>query len=296
MTALVECVPNFSEGRDLSVMRAIAEAAVGTGVRVLDWSGDPDHHRMVLTFGGEPEAVLAAALRAAKAAVARIDLRTHRGVHPRIGAVDVVPFVPIAGVTMADCVALARRFGEQFSRETGAPVYLYGEAATRPERRVLRSLRRGGYEALVERIATAGWEPDFGATRCHTTAGATAVGARPPLIAYNVNLDSANLAIAQAIAHRIRERDGGLPGVQALGLMLQSRGIAQVSTNLLDYTRTPLSRLYETIHQEAALRGARPLESEIVGLAPLDALLEIAAGAIRLPGVVRERVLDLKLM
>jgi glutamate formiminotransferase len=277
MAGLVECVPNFSEGRRVNVVDALAGAVSGTpGVHLLDRTSDRDHNRSVLTFAGPAGHVAEAMEAAAGVALERIDLRVHEGQHPRIGAVDVVPFVPLEGSTMADCVALARGFGERAAERFGVPVYLYAEAATRPERRVLSDIRRPQFEGLAARIAGREFEPDFGPARLHPTGGAMVVGARPFLIAWNINLESTDLALAKRIASTIRERNGGLPRVQALGLFLEDLDCAQVSMNLLDHTVTPLWRAWEAVEQLAAQAGVALRESELIGLAPLAALTEVA--------------------
>jgi len=291
---LVECVPNFSEGRRLEVVRALEQAIASVeGVAVLDTHWDPDYHRCVITFAGEPQAVARAAFLGVAEAVRRIDLREHRGSHPRIGAADVVPLVPLRGITLAELVPIARALGERIWRELGVPVFLYGEAASSPERRELSFVRRGNFEGLPRAMQDnpSRW-PDFGPPRVHPTAGATAVGVRPPLIAYNVDLDTHDLEIARAVARRVRESGGGLPGVRAIGVKLAS-GHTQVSMNLLDYRTTPLHRVLERVKEEAERLGARVTGSEIVGLVPEEALCQCAEHYLGLrafgPGKVLER-------
>lgn len=277
MARLVECVPNFSEGRRSAVIDAIAKAVVSVpGVHLLDRSSDADHNRSVLTFAGEADPVSAAMESAVAVAVDRIDLAAHEGQHPRIGAVDVVPFVPIGDTSMEECIELAKRFGQRVADRFGIPVYLYARAASRAERTVLADIRRPQFEGLRDQIAQPGWEPDFGPARLHPRAGAMAVGARPFLIAYNIELDSSELELARRIAHRIRERSGGLPRVQALGLWLEERGRAQVSMNLLDFTVTPLWQVWEAVEGLAAAQGVAIRQSELVGLVPEAALLDVA--------------------
>jgi glutamate formiminotransferase len=274
---LIECVPNFSEGRRPEVLQALRDAVTGTpGVTLLDWTADPDHNRSVLTFAGPADAVVQAALAVSAVAIEHIDLRVHQGQHPRIGAIDVVPFVPLAGSDMAECVALARAFGQRLARDHDLPVYLYAEAATRPERRVLSDIRKPQFEGLDELIGTPAYDPDFGPARRHASAGATVVGARPFLIAYNINLESVDLALAKQIASTIRERNGGLPRVQALGLFLDDLGCAQVSMNLLDFTVTPIWRVWEEVERLAGDDGVALRESELIGLAPVAALTAVA--------------------
>ena len=277
MAKLVECVPNFSEGRRTEVVDELAAAVVQTpGVYLLDRTSDLDHNRSVLTFAGEPEPVAVAMESAVAVAIERIDMERHEGQHPRIGAVDVIPFVPLGDSTLDECVELARRFGARIASRFDLPVYLYGKAASRPERELLADLRRPQYEGLKELIGQRGREPDHGPSHLHPTAGAVAVGARPFLIAYNINLASTDLDLAKRIAHRIRERSGGLPRVQALGLFLEDLDLAQVSMNLLDFTVTPMWRAWETVRALAADEGVEIAESELIGLAPQAALLEVA--------------------
>jgi glutamate formiminotransferase len=274
MNKIVECIPNFSEGRDAAKVEAIAAAIRAVPqVVVLDRTMDGDHHRSVITFAGEPEGVLEAALRAAERAVALIDLNEHAGEHPRMGALDVLPFVPIKGVTMEECVEIARRAGERIARELGVPVYFYERAATRADRVDLADVRRGEFEGLREEIATNPERaPDFGEARLHPTAGAVAVGARPPLIAYNVNLHTEDLGVAKKIAQAVRGRDGGLRCVKALGFELRERRQVQVSMNLVNYEATPIFRAFEMVKREAERYGVRVAGSEVVGLVPQAAL------------------------
>lgn len=295
MDKIVECVPNFSEGRRQEVVAQIAGDIRAVGVMVLDQEMDADHNRSVITFAGEPAAVEEAAFRAVQTAGRLIDLDTHRGEHPRIGATDVVPFVPVRGVSMQDCVAMARRVGARVARELDIPVYLYERAATRPERRDLAYIRRGEYEGLKQSIASdPDRAPDFGPRRLGK-AGATVIGARPFLIAYNVNLATDNLSVAKAIASLIRERNGGLASVKAKGFMLHEKKIAQVSMNLTDFTVTGMLTAFETVKREAEKRGVQVLESELIGLVPLDALTQIAAQALQLPSLSSQQVIETKL-
>ena len=272
--ALVECVPNFSEGRRTEVVDRIVAAAAGTpGVHVLDRTSDASHNRSVITLVGAGADLVEAAVRMGRTAQQLIDLREHTGEHPRMGATDVVPFVPVSGVTMAQCVELARECGRRFGDELGIPVFLYESAATRPERRNLADVREGQFEGLRERIGTDPTRaPDFGPPHIHPTAGATAVGARKFLIAYNVNLASPDVKLAKRIAKSIREKDGGFKCVKAMGFHLADRDLAQVSMNMTDYETTSLLTVYERIEALAAEAGVKPLESELVGLAPAAAL------------------------
>ena len=290
---LIECVPNFSEGRRGDVLRALAASIRAvSGVRLLDVSRDEDHHRTVFTFVGGTGAVLEAAYQSAAVAVARIDLRVHRGVHPRIGAVDVIPFVPLAGAAMDTCVALARRLGQLLAADLGLPVYLYGEAAPRPPR-PLAAIRRGEFEGLRDAISGPAARPDFGPSRLHPSGGAVAVGARNILIAYNVDLQSTDLAAAQAIARAVRESSGGLPAVQAMGVLLPRRGLAQVSMNLLDYRRTSMLEAFRAVEAEAERRGIAVAASELVGCAPGGALPPDPLITLRLRSLRAGQVLDL---
>lgn len=277
MSRLVECVPNFSEGRRTEVVDELAAAVEATaGVRLLDRTSDADHNRSVLTFAGPAGPVTEAMEAAVRVAIERIDLERHEGQHPRIGAVDVIPFVPLGEMTMDECVELARTFGARIAERFGLPVYLYARAAQRPDRVVLADIRKPQFEGLKEQIGHAGREPDFGPARVHPSAGAVAVGARPFLIAYNINLESGDLDLAKRIAHRIRERSGGLPRVQALGLYLADLRCAQVSMNLLDFSITPMWRVWEQVRAAAAVEGVAIRESELIGLAPLAALTDVA--------------------
>ena len=297
MVEVVECVPNFSEGRRAEVVDAIVSAIAATpGVRVLDREMDPNHNRSVLTFVGTRAAVAEAAFRAARTAVALIDMNRHKGEHPRVGALDVLPFVPITGVTMVDCVVLARSVGKRIADELHVPVYLYEAAATRPERRALPDLRRGEYEGLKVAIETdPERKPDFGPAKLHPTAGACIVGARPVLIAWNVNLRSTDVQIAKRIAKAIRESDGGLPAVRAKGFELSDRGLVQVSMNMLDYRKTSLAQAFEAIRALAAKEGVEIAESEIIGLVPLDAIIEGATQYFKLARFHREQILEARL-
>lgn len=295
MKAVVECVPNFSEGRRVEVIDAIVNAMLAPGVLLLDREMDANHNRAVVTIAGEPEPVAEAAFRGAAEAAKRIDLETHRGEHPRMGATDVIPFVPIRNMTMDECIRLARQVGERIGHELGIPVYLYERAATRPERRDLAYVRRGEYEAIRDEIATnPEREPDFG-PRSLGQAGAVAVGARPFLIAYNVNLDTNDLQVAKDIAKVTRERGGGLPSVKALGFALEDKGIVQVSMNLTDFNVTGMVRAFQHVRVEAEKRGVRVAGSELVGLVPLEALAQIAREALLLEGFNSQQVIELKL-
>lgn len=291
---LIECVPNFSEGRRPEVIEQIV-GAIGAvpEVLVLDVESDADHHRSVVTFAGPPEAMVAGAFAGIQAAQRLIDLDQHQGAHPRLGATDVVPFIPIRDATLADCVALARQLGQRVGDELGIPVYLYEEAATRPERRNLADVRRGEYEALKQSLGhDPARAPDFGPATL-TPAGATVIGARAPLIAYNVYLSTGDVEVAKKIAKAIRHSSGGLRYVKALGLLVEGR--AQVSINMTDFRATPLHRAFDLIRAEAARYGVLPTESEIVGLVPEDALLDVAEHYLQLNRFKRSQVLERRL-
>ncbi len=296
MRQIVECVPNFSEGRRAEVVEEIAAAIRSVaGARVLDVEMDADHNRSVITFVGAPHVVEEAAFRATARAAELIDMTKQQGEHPRMGATDVLPFVPLAGVTMEDCVAIARRVGERIGRELGIPVYLYEEAATRESRRNLADVRRGEYEGIKAEIETNPERaPDFGPARMGT-AGATAVGARWPLIAYNVNLGTDDLSIAKAIARAVRHSNGGLRYVKALGLELKDRGIVQVSMNLVRYDRSPVYRVFEMIKREAERYGVPVIGSEVIGLIPLPALVDVANFYLQLENFSLSQVLEARL-
>jgi glutamate formiminotransferase len=269
---ILECVPNVSEGRDRRLIDRLADSVRSvSGVSLADIHVDPDHHRSVFTFLGTPPAVEAAALALAESVLAGIDMSRHRGVHPRIGALDVLPFIPLRGLTMADAVAVARRVGRLLAERFDLPVYFYGEAASVEERRRLADIRRGEYEGLELKLADPSWAPDCGPASFNSKSGATAVGARRILVAFNVWLDSDDLEIVRAIARIIRESSGGAPGLQAMGIRLAGRGIVQVSMNLLDYRRTSLPRAFDLVQSEAAGRGVSIKQSELVGLAPQEA-------------------------
>jgi len=290
---LIESVPNVSEGRNKEAIAAIAEAIRQVDrARLLDVDPDPDHNRTVYTLVGEPEGVLAAILAMFEVAISRIDLRTHRGQHPRMGAVDVVPLVPVQGVTMEDCVELSRRLGAEIWNRFRVPVYLYEESATRPERRDLAQIRKGEFEGFPEKIKDPEWAPDFGEPEVHPTAGVTAVGAREFLIAFNVNLGTSDLKVAKAIARAVRGSSGGLRYVKALGFELGGRGIVQVSMNLTNYKKTPIPRVLELVRREAARYGVPVVGTEIVGMVPQAALDQVVEYYLSLERFSPEMVLE----
>lgn len=291
---LVQCAPNFSEGRDPEVMGALAAAVTSTpGVALVDRTADRDHHRMVLTYLGPPEAVAEASLAVARVAVERIDLTQHVGVHPRMGALDVLPFIPVGTTSMARCIALAHQVGARLAGELGLPVFYYEEAASRPERRNLADVRGAGFDALRHRPLVGEHAPDIGPDAGHPTAGAVAVGARGPLLAYNIDLRTDDLAIARAIAARVRERGGGLLGLKALGLRLEEQGRTQVSMNITLPAQTPLYRVFELVRTEAARYGVSIAGSELIGAIRLEELLETARYYLGLHDLHASQVLDL---
>ena len=297
MRSIVECVPNFSEGRKTETVERLARAisSVPTAC-VLDTHIDPDHNRSVITFVAAPERVVAAAFGVVKLAAELIDMRQHRGVHPRLGATDVLPFVPINGVTMDDCVALAHSAGERIARELSIPVFFYERAALKPDRVNLEDVRRGALELLREQIAVEpSRTPDVGPLMVHESAGAIAVGARPFLIAFNVNLRSRDVSVARAIARVVRARHGGLPFVKALGFELSTRGLVQVSMNLVNYEATGMAQAYEAVRAEAARLGVEVFSTEIVGLVPKKALDNDAEYFKKLENLTADKILENRL-
>ena len=293
--AIIECVPNISEGRRTDVLDACAEAIRRTGVRLLDVKPDAAHNRTVYTFAGEPAGVRSAALALFDAALARIDLRQHSGEHPRMGAVDVVPFIPIEGASMADCVALATDVAAAVSAAHNLPVFLYEEAARDAARRNLEDIRRGEFEGLAAKLKLPAWTPDFGPAAPHASAGASVIGARMPLIAYNINLATDRIDVARRIATAVRHSSGGLRYVKAMGVALADRGIVQVSMNLTNYEKTPIHRVFETVKREAARYGVAVLESEIIGLVPAAALTASAAWFLQMDSFTDDLVLEKRL-
>ncbi len=297
MRKLFECALNLSEGRRLGVIEEIAAAAgrASPRGRVLDVASNADHNRTVLTFVGPADAVEQAAVAVTALALARINMNEHHGAHPRMGAVDVIPLVPLMDATMDEAVALARRIGARLGQELGLPVFLYEEAATRPERRNLADVRQGEYEGLRERLQSPLWQPDFGPPQPHPTGGAVAVGARRFLVAYNVNLGTGDVRIAKAIARAVRAKDGGLSGVKAIGLALSEPGRTQVSMNVVDPFNTPLYRVFELVRLEAQRYGVPVVGSEIVGLAPLAVLADTVRYYLRLEGFDDGQILEARL-
>lgn len=294
--AIIESIPNVSEGRHPEIITRMAEAITRTpGVRLLDSTSDASHNRSVFTIVGDAPSLKAATLALFEVAVEAIDLRTHKGEHPRLGAVDVVPFVPIEGATTEDCVALAKDVAATVAERFALPVFLYEDASKNPARKNLEDIRRGEFEGLAAKMATPGWTPDFGPAQPHESAGASVIGARMPLIAYNINLNSDRLDVAKKIAAAVRHSSGGMRFVKAMGVMLEDRKIAQVSMNLTNYQKTPIFRVFEMVKREAERYGVTILESEIVGLVPSAALLSSAEYYLQIEGFSANQVLENKL-
>jgi glutamate formiminotransferase len=294
--AIIECVPNISEGRRADVIDGIADTLRAVpGLRLLDVQSDASHNRSVFTLAGDAEAMLAGIPKLFAAALAAIDLRAHKGEHPRLGAVDVVPFIPIEGVTMDACVQLARTVAAEVASRFSLPIYLYEDASSNPARKNLEDIRRGEFEGLAAKMTQPAWAPDYGPATPHQTAGAAVIGARMPLIAYNINLATNRLDVARTIASAIRMSSGGLRYVKAMGIPLEDRGIVQVSMNLTNYEKTPIFRVFELVKREAARYGVNVLESEIVGLVPAAALTQAAEYFLQLEGFTAGQVLENKL-
>jgi glutamate formiminotransferase / 5-formyltetrahydrofolate cyclo-ligase len=293
---IIESIPNVSEGRRLEVVERLAGVIRGIpGVRLLDYSSDAAHNRSVFTLAGDAASLKAATLALFEQAVTSIDLRQHQGEHPRLGAVDVVPFVPIEGVTMKECVTLAMDVAATVAERFRVPIYLYEEASTNPVRKNLEDIRRGEFEGLAQKMVQPGWAPDFGPPVPHPSAGASVIGARMPLIAYNINLQTDRLEVAKKIAAAIRHSSGGLRYVKAMGIALEERGIVQVSMNLTNYEKTPIFRVFDLVQREAARHGVSVLESEIVGLVPSAALVSSAEYYLQLERFGPQQVLENKL-
>ena len=294
---IVECVPNFSEGRDLEKVEKIANAfRAKEGVKLLDYSTDKDHNRMVVTVVGEPESLKKAVIEAIGIAVEIIDLNHHKGQHPRMGAVDVVPFIPIRNVSMEEAINLSKEVAKEVADKYNLPVYLYEKAASAAHRENLAAIRKGEFEGLIDKMQLPEWKPDFGHAQPHPTAGATVIGARMPLVAYNVNLNTDKLEIADAIAKKVRFLGGGLRFCKAMGVELTDRGIVQVSMNLTDYTKTAIYRAHELVRIEANRYGVSIVGAEIIGLVPMDALIDTAAYYLGLEGFSTKQVLETHLM
>lgn len=297
MGKLVECVPNFSEGRDLEKIHHITKPFLTTeGVKLLDYSNDKDHNRTVVTAMGEPQAMRRAVVAAVGAALSVIDLNTHKGEHPRMGAADVVPFIPIRDMDMAEAIQLAKETAQELAETYGLPIYLYEKAASSAERENLANIRKGEYEGLAEKMKNPIWKPDFGPSSPHATGGATVVGARMPLIAYNINLGTKDIEVANAIARCIRHISGGFRYCKAMGIDLSEKGIVQVSINMTDFTKTALYRVFETVKFEAQRYGVPVLGSEIVGLTPMAALVDTASYYLGLHGFTTQQVIESRLL
>ena len=296
MNKIMECVPNFSEGRDLQKIDKIVAPFRGKqGVKLLDYSNDEDHNRLVVTVVGEPEPLRDAVLEAIGVAVELIDLNHHQGQHPRMGAVDVVPFIPIRNVTMEEAVALSKEVGKEVAKRYNLPVFLYEKSASAPHRENLAAVRKGEFEGMAEKIKQPEWHPDFGLAERHPTAGTVAIGARMPLVAYNINLKTPSLEIAHDIAKKIRFIGGGLRYCKAMGVELKDRGITQVSINMTDYTRTALYRAFELVRVEARRYGVSIVGSEIIGLVPMEALIDTASYYLGLENFSMEQVLEARM-
>lgn len=297
MAVLVECVPNFSEGSNLEKVAKIIAPFISTaGVKLLDYSSDRDHNRTVVTVMGEPKSVKNAMIEAAGIALQEIDLRCHQGEHPRMGAVDVVPFIPIQNYTMEEAVVLARETAQDLASRYDLPIFLYEKAATQPVRENLANIRKGEFEGMSEKLLLPEWKPDFGPDSIHPSAGVTAVGARMPLVAYNINLNTDNLEIANQIARCIRHISGGLRYCKAMGVELKERNIVQVSINMTDYTKTALYRVFEMVKFEARRYGVEIVGSEIIGLAPMAALVDAAVYYMRLEDFKMEQIIEQRML
>ncbi len=296
MRKLIECVPNVSEGKRKDIIKTLKDEILSVkNIKLLDYSSNIDHNRSVFTFVGSSKDVLEAAYRLASKSLELIDLNKHKGEHPRIGAIDVIPFVPIKNVTMNDCIMITRGLGRRLGENLNLPVYLYEEAATAPHRRNLANIRRGEFEGLHEKMKDPKWKPDFGPDKPHPTGGATAIGARVPLIAFNVNLNTKDISITKMIAKVIREKDGGFPCVKALGLELKDKDLTQVSMNLTNYKVTPVYKVFDRIVELAKENGVEVVESEIIGLIPIDAISQIISHYLKLPDFKSNRILEYKI-
>ena len=296
MKKIIECVPNFSEGRNpANIEKIVAPFRRKKDVKLLDYQTDEDHNRMVVTVVGEPHGLKTAVIEAVGCAIDVIDMRTHQGQHPRMGATDVVPFIPIKNVSIEEAVAFSKEIAEEVARKYSLPIFLYEKSASRPERQNLAHIRKGQFEAMAEKIKQPQWKPDFGPQKIHSSAGVTAMGARMPLVAYNVNLDSSNMESANEIARKVRHISGGLRYCKGIGIELKDRGVVQVSMNMTDYTRTALYRAFELIKIEARRYGVNVIGSEIVGLVPMEALIDTAAYYLRLEDFSMEQVLETRI-
>lgn len=294
---LIQCVPNFSEGRDLNKIERIVEPFRGKdGVKLLDYKRDEDHNRVVVTVVGEPEPLKQSVIEAIGVAIKEIDMTKHQGQHPRMGAVDVVPFIPIKNVTMTEAIELSKEVAKEASEKYNLPVFLYEKSATTPDRQNLAKIRKGEFEGMAEKIKQPEWKPDFGPADIHPTAGVTAIGARMPLVAFNVNLSTNNLDIANDIARKVRHSSGGLRFCKAIGVELADRGIVQVSMNMTDYTKTALYRVFELIKIEARRYGVSVVGSEIIGLVPMEALIDTAVYYLGIEDFSMDQILETRIM
>ena len=290
MAKIVECVPNISEGRNTEVIEAVVDQVRNTaGVTLLDYSSDTSHNRTVITFLGSPEGIEEAVVALTKKAVELIDLNKHQGEHPRLGAVDVIPFIPVKEVTVDECIEISKRVGKRIWEEAGMPVFLYEDSASTPNRVNLAKIRKGQFEGMAEKVKEEEWEPDFGGRTIHPTAGVVAVGARMPLVAFNINLNTPDLSIASKIAKIIRKSSGGLDYVKALGVMLEDRNIAQVSINMTNFNKTPLYRVLELVKAEAKRWGVNVVGTEIIGLTPMNALIDSAEYYLQIENFDRDK-------
>ena len=297
MNKIMECVPNFSEGRDKQKIEQIVECfRAKENVKLLDYSSDEDHNRSVVTVVGEPEALKAAVIEAIGKAVELIDMTQHKGQHPRMGAVDVVPFIPIKNVTAEDAIALSKEVAKEVGERFNLPVFLYEKSASAPHRENLAKIRKGEFEGMAEKMKDAEWKPDFGPATQHPTAGTVAIGARMPLVAYNVNLNTTDLSIADAIAKKVRFLGGGLRFCKGMGVELKERGIVQVSMNLTDYTKTAVYRAHEMVRMEAQRYGVSVVGSEVIGLVPMQALIDCAEYYLGIENFKPEQVLESQIM
>ena len=297
MAKLIQCVPNFSEGKNQEIIdRILDEIRAVKEVKLLDYSMDKDHNRSVVTFIGEPSAVIEAAFNASKKAAELIDLQKHKGEHPRMGTTDVIPLIPISEVTMDDCVELSKKLGKRIGEELNISVYLYEKSASKSERVNLANVRKGQYEGMEEKLKTEGWKPDYGPIELNKRSGVTAVGARMPLVAFNINLGTDNITIAKKIAKVIRSSGGGYSCTKALGIEITERRIVQISMNMVDYTKSSLFRVFDTVEREAKRYGINVIGSEIIGLVPMSALIDVADYYLRLENFDTSQILETRMV
>lgn len=296
MARILQCVPNFSEGRDKEkIEKIVEEVREVEGVKLLDYSSDPTHNRSVVTFVGEPEKVIEAAFNACKVASEVIDMSTHEGEHPRMGAMDVCPLIPISEITMDEAVELSKKLAQRVGEELGISVYLYERSASAPTRENLAEVRRGQYEGMEEKLKSEGWAPDFGPTELNKKSGVSAIGARPALVAYNINLNTPDVEIAKKIAKKMRAKGGGFTHCKAIGLLLEDKNMAQVSMNLVDYTKTSIYHVFEAVKREAQRYGVNVVNSEVIGLVPLAALADVAKWYLQIDDFEMDQILETRL-